>query len=151
VSRTGPGTWFEDYVVGDLVRHARGRTVTPFDGAFLAQLVVNTSDGHFNDHVMAATPIGESVVFGGLTLAFVVGLTMQDTAEHAVAELGLDRVRLRAPVVHGDTLYAYTEVLATEPEPGGGGVVRFRHWGRNQRDETVLTCERRVRVRGRDG
>ena len=137
MSRTGPGTFFEDYVVGDLVRHARGKTVTPFDGAFLTQLVLNTSDGHFNDHVMASTPVGTSVVFGGLTLAIVVGLAMQDTGENATAELGLDDVRLRAPVVHGDTLYAYTEVLEAVPDRAGGGMLRFRHWGRNQRDETV--------------
>jgi itaconyl-CoA hydratase len=146
---TPAGTHFEDFAVGDRMRHARGKTVTTFDGAFLAQLVVNTSDGHFNDDVMRDTAVGEAVVFGGLTLAFVIGLTLDDTGANAIAELGLDDVRLKAPVVHGDTLYAATEVIATEPEAGGGGTATFRHWGLNAAGAVVLRCDRRVRIRGR--
>jgi itaconyl-CoA hydratase len=141
VSLTGPSTFYEDYVVGDLVRHSRGKTLTPFDGAGLAQLVMNTSDGHFNDHVMRDTEIGRSVVFGALTLAIVVGLAMQDTGENAIAELGLDRVLFRVPVVHGDTLYAYSLVAAKDD-----GVVTFDHWGVNQRDQVVVALRRRVRI-----
>jgi itaconyl-CoA hydratase len=141
VSLTGPGTFFDDYVVGDLIRHSRGKTVSPFDGAGLAQLVLNTSDGHFNDHVMRDTTIGESVVFGGITLAIVVGLATQDTAENGLADLGLERVRFRAPVAHGDTLYAYTRVVAKQD-----GVVTFDHWGTNQHGEIVVTARRRVRI-----
>lgn len=147
---TGPGTFFEDYVVGDLVRHSRGKTVTAFDGAGLAQLVMNTSDGHFNDDAMRDTDWGRSVVFGGLTLAITVGLAMQDTGENVTTELALDDVRLRAPVLHGDTLYAYSLVVAKRgPDDTGSGEVKFRHWGVNQRGETVVECERTVRVRAR--
>jgi len=34
----------------------------------------------------------------------------QDCVENALEELGLDNIRLSKPVIHGDTLYAYTEV-----------------------------------------
>jgi len=145
MSLTGPGTFFEDFVVGDLVRHSRGKTISPFDGAGLAQLVVNTSDGHFNDHSTADTELGQSIVFGALALATVIGLAMQDTGENAVAELGLTKVRLLVPVAHGDTLYAYSRVV--EKAPGAeGGVVTFEHFGVNQREEIVLTCQRRVHI-----
>jgi itaconyl-CoA hydratase len=138
-ARVTTGTYLDDYVVGDVFRHARGRTITTFDGAGLALLAMNSSDGHFNDHAW-----GRAVVFGGLTLAFVVGLTMQDTAEHATAELSLHDVRFTAAVHHGDTLYAVTEVLAADD-----GVVRFRHWGFNQDDVPVVSCERRVAIERR--
>lgn len=141
MSLTGPGTFYEDYVAGDLIRHARGKTVTPFDGAGLAQLVLNTSDGHFNDDAMRETAAGRSVVFGALTLAIVVGLAMQDTGENATAELGVERVRFRAPVRHGDTLYAYTRVVAKD-----AGVVTFDHWGTNERGEIVVDLRRRARI-----
>jgi acyl dehydratase len=136
-----PGTFFEDYAVGDFIRHSRGKTVTSFDGAFLAQLVLNTADGHFNDHVMRNTEVGRSVVFGGITLALVVGLAMQDTGENAVAELKLENVRFRAPVVHGDTLYAYSRVVEKRD-----GLVVFDHWGVNQRDEVVVELRRHARI-----
>ncbi len=129
---------------GELVRHSRGKTVTAFDGAGLAQLVLNSSDGHFNDDVMRDSAVGQSVVFGGLTLAFVVGLATLD-AERPVEELGLEDVRFRAPVVHGDTLYAYTQALGDED-----GVVTLRHWGVNQRGEVVVELRRRVRRAGAD-
>lgn len=151
MSLTGPGTFFEDYVVGDLVRHSRGKTVTPFDGAGLAQLVMNTSDGHFNDDAMRGTEWGRSVVFGGVTLAITVGLAMQDTGENATAELALDDVRFRAPVLHGDTLYAYSRVVAKGArQDAGAGEVTFHHWGVNQRGEIVVECERTALVRARD-
>lgn len=146
MSLTGPGTFYEDYVVGDLIRHARGKTVTVFDGGGLAQLVMNTSDGHFNDHVMRDTEIGESVVFGGLTLAIVAGLAMQDTGENATQELRLDGVRFPAPVIHGDTLYAYSRVVSKED-----GCVTFDHWGVNQRDELVVRFTRTARIASQGG
>ncbi len=143
---TGPGTFYEDYEVGDQFRHSRGKTVYPFDGAGLALMVMNTSDGHFNDHVMRDTEIGEAVVFGGLTLAIVVGLAMQDTGENAIEELGIDAVRFPAPVVHGDTLHASTRVASK-----ADGVVTFEHWGFNQRGQIVVTLTRRARIASAGG
>jgi len=145
MSLTGPGTFFEDFVVGDLVRHSRGKTVYPHDGAGLAQLVVNTSEGHFNDHATADTDQGQSIVFGALALSIVIGLAMQDTGENATAELGLTEVRLLVPVIHGDTLYAYSRVVEKAAD-GRGGIVTFEHFGTNQRDELVLSCRRRVHI-----
>ena len=151
---TGHNNWFEDFAVGAVYRHARGKTVTEQDNVGITLQVLNTAEGHFNDDAMKRSGVGgrgwsERVVFGGVTIAIVIGLTMQDTGENAVAELMLDRIRLKSPVFHGDTLYAYTEVLgksasATHP---GAGIVHFRHWGINQKDETVFEGERTVLIR----
>lgn len=142
-SLTADDNYFEDFVVGDVFRHARGKTVTEFDNVVLTQLVMNTAEGHFNEHAMMATEFGQRITFGGIVAALVIGLAMQDTGEQAIAELGLDRVRFRAPVFHGDTLYAYTEVLEKQ-ERGEGGEVRFHHWGVNQDDIVVFEGERTV-------
>ena len=147
---TGPGSFFEDFAVGDRMRHARGKTMTDVEVATLCHLVMNTASGHFDEHKMAASPFGHRIAFGGITAAVVVGLASQDTAENALAELGLDKVRFRAPVLAGDTLYAFSEVLATaDAERDDAGVVTFFHWGANQRDEVVFEGERRVLVKRR--
>ncbi len=147
---TGNDNYFEDFTPGDIVRHARGKTVTEMDGVLLTHLVMNTAQGHFNEHLMAASPFGSRIVFGGVVAAIVIGLATQDTAENALAELGLDGVRFRAPVHHGDTLYAYTEVASNnELEREDAGEVVFRHWGINQRDEVVFEGLRRVLVKKR--
>ena len=92
---------------GELVRHGRGKTVTAFDGAGLAQLVLNSSDGHFNDDVMRDTAVGQSVVFGGADAG--------DRRRPGDPRRRSGRSRSWASrtsasarrVVHGDTLYAY--------------------------------------------
>ena len=150
MSLTGSDNWFEDFTAGDRMRHARGKTVTDFEVETLCHLVMNTAQGHFNEDLMSSTPFGGRINFGGITAAIVIGLASQDTAENALAEVSLDKVRFRTPVRVGDTLYALTEVLAVEDgDRDDAGVVHFRHWGLNQRDEVVFEGERRVLVKRR--
>ena len=57
----------------------------------------------------------------------------------------MDKIRLLSPVFHGDTLYAYTEVLEkSEGDRTDAGVVRFRHYGVNQDDNLCVDAERTV-------
>lgn len=149
-SLTGVDNYFEDFVVGEVYEHARGKTVTEMDGVLITNLVMNTAQGHFNEHLMQRSPQGQRIVFGGVTIAMVIGLAMQDTGEQALAEIGLDKVRLRASVFHGDTLYAFSEVLATAgSDRPDAGIVRFRHWGANQDGKTVFEGERTVLLKRR--
>jgi acyl dehydratase len=54
------------------------------------------------------------------------------------------------PVVHGDTLYAYSEVLSVEPgDREDAGVVTFRHYGVNQDDKQVFQGDRRMLIKRR--
>jgi len=142
---TGSDNYFEHFTVGDRFRHARGKTVTEMDGVFITNLVMNTAQGHFNEHLMADREFGRRIVFGGVTAAMVIGLAAQDTGENALAELGMTDVRFRRPVFHGDTLYAISEVIEVEDaERPDAGVVTFAHTGHNQRDEVVFTGKRWV-------
>ena len=88
---------------------------------------------------------------GGLTLSLVIGLATQDTAGQSVAEIGLDRVRLKEPVMAGDTIYAATEVLDKQPAARpDAGEITFAHWGFNQYDAVVCEARRTVLLRRRD-
>jgi itaconyl-CoA hydratase len=149
---TGQGTYFEDFPVGRRIRHARGATIGEVEGALLAKVVMNTAQAHWNEHYLSGSPLGTGrVVFGLLTASVAIGLTSEDTAEHALAELGLDKVRFRAPVHHGDSITAFSEVLAADPADGrdDAGVVTFRHWGLNQKDAVVFEGERTVLIKRR--
>ena len=148
---TGRSNYFEDFSVGDRFRHARGTTIGELENQLLTKLVMNTAQAHFNEHAMKDTPWGQRLVFGLVTGSIVMGLATQDVAENAVAELRLDKLRFTAPVFHGDTLYAYTEVLSkTEVEREDAGEVAFRHWGVNQEGRVVFEGERTVLVRRRN-
>ncbi|MEE9433755.1 MAG: MaoC family dehydratase [Sphingorhabdus sp.] len=150
VSLTGNGNYFEDFAVGLVIRHARGKTVNVTENVLITNLVMNSADAHFNDHKMASTPFGKSISYGGVNMAIVLGLAAQDTAENAIAEIGMDKMRFKTPVFHGDTLYAYSEVLKTEAsDREDAGIVHFKHWGVNQDDKIVFEGERTVLIRRR--
>src|SRR5713226_9518788 len=114
---TGKDNYYDDFVVGDVYEHARGKTVEALENVLITNLVMNTAQGHFNEHMMESSPQKHRITFGGVTASIVIGLAMQDTGENAIQELGLDKVRFRVPVLHGDTLYAFSEVVAKESEP----------------------------------
>lgn len=139
--------WFEDFSVGQRIRHPRSTTVDEVEGSQIAKQVMNTAEGHWNDHTY--TGLGEGrVVFGLATASIIFGLSSQDCAEHALRELGVDRLRFSSPVHHGDTLTAYTEVLATEPsDREDAGVVTFQHWGVNHKDVRVFEGTRTVLIK----
>ncbi len=153
---TGKDNYYEDFVVGDVYEHARGKTMEALENVLITNLVLNTAQLHFNEDAaerMAAQK--HRVVFGGVTASLVIGLAMQDTGEQAIEEVGLDKVRFRVPVMHGDTLYAFTEVLGKNDSPdlcrghSEVGEVHFKHYGVNNRGETVFEGERKVLIKKR--
>ena len=145
---TSANNYFEDFEVGQQIRHARGTTIDEVENQLLTKLVMNTAQGHWNEDSMSKSPYGQRLVFGFITASMVIGLATQDTAENAIKELGLDNIKFRKPVFHGDTVYAYTEVLGKE-DKDEGGVVTFRHWGLNQEKEVVFEGDRRVLLKKR--
>jgi acyl dehydratase len=149
---TGSTNYFEDFHVGQRMRHFRSATIDEVENNYLSKQVMNTAQAHWNEEAMKGSPLGEGrLVFGLITGSMTVGLTSQDTAENALAELGLDKVRFRKPVHHGDTITAYTEVLDIDDSPAhpDAGIVRFKHWGRNQHGDVVCELERLVLVKRR--
>ncbi len=149
-SLTGNKNYFEDFSVGEVLRHARGKTIEPTESVVITNMVLNSASSHFDDVVMRDTQFKKRLQFGGITAALIVGMASQDTSENSVAELGMTNIRFKVPVHHGDTLYAYTEVLAkNDAGRDDAGEVVFRHWGVNQDDKVVFEGDRRVLVKKR--
>jgi itaconyl-CoA hydratase len=147
---TGDGNYFEDFTVGEVIQHARGKTVTEMDNVLLTHLALNTAQAHFNEDSMSASGFRHRITFGGITAALVIGLSSEDTSENSVAELAAPRFRFHAPVLHGDTIYAFSEVIAMDAAVRDDcGEVLFRHWGVNQDDVVVFEGERRVLLKRR--
>ena len=147
---TGKTNYFEDFHVGDVIRHARGKTLEGLENVLITNLVMNTAQSHFNEHQMRNSPYKGRLSYGGVNFSLVMGLAMQDCGENALTELGMDNIRLMNPVVHGDTLYAYSEVLSVEDsDREDAGVVTFRHYGVNQNDKQVFEGDRRMLIKRR--
>ena len=149
-SLTADTNYFEDFSAGQKIKHARGTTVGEFENQIITKMVMNTADGHYNEHRMQNTAYGQRLVFGLVTGSIVIGLATQDIAENALAELSLDKLRFRAPVFHDDSLTAYTEVLETrDAEQDDAGVVRFKHWGVKHDGTVVFEGEREILIKRR--
>ncbi len=147
---TSANNYFEDFEVGAVFKHARGKTVTLLENVLITNMVMNTAQGHFNEHAMKSYAWGQVVSYGGVNFSLVLGLASQDCVENALEELGLDNIRLSKPVFHGDTVYAYTEVLSkSDADREDAGIVVFRHYGTNERDEQVAQVERRALIKRR--
>ena len=157
---------FEDFTVGDVIQHPRGRTVGE-EHMTLTNLVLNTAQIHFNQAMCDADPKtyygGKRIVYGGVVFAFVSGLASEETAENAVAELSYDEGRHLNPVFAGDTLFAESTVLSKDEHdprindvgipnltPGMAGVVKFLLHGKNQRGEIVLEITRELVILKRE-
>ena len=107
------GARWEDFVVGDVLAHDAGHTVTEGEHVLLTTLVRNTHPLHTDEVYARARSFAKTrVVYGGLVLAWVLGLASRDVAGSALWILGLDDGAHTSGVLAGDTLYAVTKVLA---------------------------------------
>jgi itaconyl-CoA hydratase len=146
------GNYFEDFTVGMHFRHPLGRTVGAFDNRWFTLLTMNTNQLHFNVHYAEASDHGRELVNSGLSVAIVLGLSVSDISQHAVANLGWTDIRLLHPLFVEDTLYAesiITEVRASRSRPHAGIVGCFTR-GLNQRGDVIMTFTRSVMVLRRE-
>lgn len=141
---TDRGRCFEDFAVGELYRSRLGRTISETDNTWFTLLTMNTNQIHFNVPFAEGTEFGAPLVVSTLTLAIVLGLSVADTSENAVANLGWGDIKLPKPVFAGDTLWAESEVLTVRESKSraGCGIVGIRTRGINQRAEVVIEFTR---------
>ncbi|MDZ4775762.1 MAG: MaoC family dehydratase [Alphaproteobacteria bacterium] len=145
------GRYFEDFVVGDVYEHRPGKTVTEYDNHLFTLLTLNTHPLHFDAEYAKGSEFGRNLVVSPYTLALLIGMSVTDCSQKAIANLGMDEVKFTAPVFAGDTLYAESEVLAKRESASrpGQGIVTIRTLGKNQRGETVCTFVRNMLIPGR--
>ena len=148
--KTNPGRFFEDYSLGEVIRHAVPRTVGAGERALYHALYpargsLYSSDEFARSVGLVASPLDELVAFHT-----VFGKTVPDISLNAVANLGYAEGRWLRPVWPGDTLRSESEVIGLkETSSGATGVVWVRTKGINQHGEVVLEYVRWVMVRKR--
>lgn len=146
--RGGAGRCFEDFAVGDVYEHRPGRTIGEADNTWFTLLTMNRHPLHFDAAYAAKTEFGRVVVNSCLTLSIVVGMSVADVSQEAIANLGWTDIRLTAPVFVGDTIYAESEVMTTRESRSrpGQGIVTVRTTGRKADGTVFISFERTVLV-----
>ena len=151
MTKTDPGHFFEDFRIGQVLRHATPRTVTAGDQALYtalygARFAVQSSEEFARAIGYERAPLDDLLVFH-----IVFGKTVPDISLNAVANLGYADCRFLRPVFPGDTLRAVSEVIGHKQNSNGAtGTVYVRSTGFNQTGEAVLSYVRWVMVKKRD-
>jgi acyl dehydratase len=145
------GILFEGFHPGDRFVSGR-RTMTEHDILQFVGLVGLTEPLFLDmDYIRNESLYGERIAPGSLTFGMAEGLTVQTGIIHGtgLAFVGIDRMKLFVPVKVNDTIQVEIEVLDAKPVPArGGGIVRYRHWVKNQRSETVMEYDVARLIRG---
>jgi 2-methylfumaryl-CoA hydratase len=148
----GAGRFFEDFVVGDVIRHATPRTLSLGDVAVYQALygdrfAVQSSDAFAQSVGYPRSPVSDLVTFH-----VVFGKTVPDVSLNAIANLGYAEGRFLQPVFPGDTLASTSEVIGLRPtSKGDAGVVWVRTRGMRADGALVLDYVRWVLVRTEGG
>ena len=135
--------YFEEFKVGE--RYCtHGKTIS--EGAVAVMVGLGgLSSPILNDEEYAkSTPFGTRVVPGRLTLFFMGGLEegLGLFDETVIALIGIDRVRLNAPLRAGDTIHVEMEIIQTkETSNPDQGIVVHKSKCLNQRGEVILESE----------
>ena len=145
------GRYFEDFQVGDVYEHRPGKTITEYENHMFTLMTMNTHPIHFDAKFAEASEFGRNIVASPYTLALLIGMSVTDVSQKAIANLGMDEVKFPAPVFAGDTLYGESEVLAKRESKSrqGQGVVTVRTVGLNQSNVKVCTFVRNVLIPGK--
>ena len=151
MNKTAAGRFFEDFRVGQVLRHATPRTLNTGDASLYSALygsrfAVQSADTFAQGLGYSRAPIDDLLAFH-----VVFGKSVPDVSLNAVANLGYAEGRFLKPVYPGDTLSAVSQVIGLKENSNRQtGVVYVRTKGADQTGETVLDYVRWVMVRKRD-
>jgi itaconyl-CoA hydratase len=142
------GRYFEDFEIGHIYEHRPGRTVTENDNIWFTLLTMNKHPLHFDNEYAAKSEFGKALVNSCLTLSIVVGMSVSDVSQKAIANLGWNDIKLLGPVFCGDTLYAESTVLAKRESASRPtqGIVTVKTVGKKADGTVVISFERTVLV-----
>jgi 2-methylfumaryl-CoA hydratase len=120
----GSSHLYEDYQVGEKIDHVDGMTVEEAEHQLATRLYQNTAKVHFDALAQANSRFGKRLIYGGVTISLARALAFNGLA-NAQLMLAINGGRHVNPLFAGDTLYAWSEVLAKE-DLGPAGALRLR-------------------------
>ena len=142
------GRYLEDFELGAVYKHWPAKTVTEADDHLFCLLTMNHHPLHINDVYAAESQQGRNVVVGPLVYSLALGMSVADVSGKAIANLATEELSHPAPVFHGDTLFAESEVLEVRPSQSklDRGIVKVHTRVLNQDGTLVAQFKRAVLV-----
>jgi acyl dehydratase len=145
------GRYLEEFEVGATYKHWPAKTVTEADDHLFCLITMNHHPLHLNDVYASESQQGRNVVVGPLVYSLALGMSVSDVSGKAIANLATEELNHPAPVFHGDTLFAESEVLEVRPSSSkpDRGIVKV-HTRVYKQDGTLVAEFKRAVLGPRD-
>lgn len=143
------GRYFEEFTVGEEIKHALSKTIFESDNNFFCLLTMNNHPVHTNIDYAAKNQHGKVLVVGTLVFSLAVGMTVPDISGKAIANLGYEDIKHLAPTFVNDTLYVKSRVLdkrESKSKPDRG-IIYVESIASNQDGVNVLSFKRHVLIK----
>lgn len=147
-----PGLYFEEWTIGQVIRHPIRRSATEMDNVLFSSLTFNPQPLHIDFDYAAKSEWGRPLVNSLFTLSLMIGISVHETTLGTiVANLGMTDVKFPAPVFHGDTISVATECVGKRESRSrpDAGIVEFHHRAFKQDEKLVAECKRQVLLQRR--
>ena len=143
------GLHYEDFIVGEEIKHSLSKTIFESDNNFFSLMTMNHHPVHTNIDYATQNQHGKILVVGTLVFSLAVGITVPDVSGKAIANLGYEAVKHLNPVFINDTIYVRTLVLDKKESQSKAdrGVVYVESIASNQDGVDVLSFRRHVLVK----
>ncbi len=121
----GSAQRFADYAPGERIDHVDGMTVEEAEHQLATRLYQNTARIHFDQFTEGKGRFGRRLIYGGHVISLARALSFNGLANvfHVCAINGGRHV---APLFAGDTVFAWSEVIARAELPGRADVGALR-------------------------
>ena len=143
------GLYYEDFTVGEEIKHSLSKTIFESDNNFFSLLTMNHHPVHTNMDYATKNQHGKILVVGTLVFSLAVGITVPDISGKAIANLDYENIKHLSPVFLNDTLYVRTKILDKRESRSkkDRGIIYVESVAYNQHGTDVLSFRRHVLVK----
>lgn len=146
------GLYYEDFVVGEEIKHSLSKTIFECDNDFFSLLTMNHHPVHTNIDYAEKNQHGKILVVGTLVFSLAVGITVPDISGKAIANLGYEDIKHLNPTFINDTIYVRTKILSKRESKSKSdrGIIYIESIAYNQNGVDVLSFRRNVLVKKKE-
>lgn len=143
------GNYYEDFVVGETIKHELSKTIFESDNNLFSLLTMNNHPVHTNMDYASKNQHGKILVVGTLVFSLAVGITVPDISGKAIANLGYEDVKHLAPTFINDTIYVRSVILDKQESKSkpDRGIIYVESIAYNQEGMDILSFRRHVLIK----
>lgn len=146
------GHYFEEFEVGQEIKHCQSKTIFESDNNMFSLLTMNHHPVHTNLDYCKQQQHGQILVPGTLVFCLAVHLTVLDISGQAIANLGYEQIDHLAPTFINDTIYSRTIILEKKESKSKNdrGIVYVETIGSNQNGVDVIRFRRKILIKKKE-